>query len=128
MRLLIPISASFKYALGSYNFLLPTSFSIFNDYFQKSSVVFEPAFELGNFDLLSHFAKNNFGIACVIKNFTSEDFEFGRLFEIELFEKIPPREVCIAQLNSTDPSPAAKELMRLMTYNKSFLTTNHSKG
>lgn len=88
-----------------------------DDYFQKNSVKFEPAFELGNFDLLSHFARNNFGIACVIKNFINDDLEQGKLFEIKLFEKIPSRNACIAMLNSTDPSPAAKELIRLISSN-----------
>lgn len=86
-----------------------------NDYLQKNSAAFKPAFELGNFDLLSHFARNNFGIACVMKNFITDDLEEGRLFEIKLFEKIPSRDACIAQLDGTEPSPAAKELIRLMS-------------
>jgi len=89
-----------------------------NDYFRDNSVVFEPAFELGNFDLLSHFARNNFGIACVIKNFISDDLEQGKLYELELFEKIPPRNACIAMLNSTELSPAAKELIKMMVSGK----------
>lgn len=89
-----------------------------NEYFRNNSVEFEPAFELGNFDLLSHFARNNFGIACVIKNFIKDDLEQGKLFEIDLFEKIPPRNVCIAMLNGTEPSPAARELIKMMTSGK----------
>lgn len=77
--------------------------------------MFEPAFELGNFDLLVHFAKNNFGIACVMKNFINDDLEQCKLFEIELFEKIPPRNACIAMLNGTEPSPAARELINMMS-------------
>ena len=103
----------------SYPTILLTSNSnsrlFINDYFKKNSVSFEPSFELGNFDLLSHFAKNDFGIACVIKNFIIDDLEEGRLFEVNLYEKIPPRNACIAQLNVTEPSPAAKELIKMMT-------------
>lgn len=89
--------------------------SFIDGYFRKNSIEFEPAFELGNFDLLAHFARNNFGIACVIKNFISDDLKNGRLFEIKLFEEIPPREVCIALMNGLEPSPAAKELIRMMS-------------
>jgi len=95
-----------------------------NDYFRNNSVVFEPAFELGNFDLLSHFARNNFGIACVMKNFIIDDLEQGKLFEIELFEKIPPRNACIAMLNGTEPSPAAKELIKMMSSDKRNMNGN----
>lgn len=106
--------------ITSYPIILLTNISnsrlFINDYFQNNSVVLEPAFELGNFDLLAHFARNNFGIACVMKNFINEDLEVGRLFEIELFEKIPPRNVCIAMLNGSEPSPAARELTKMMSF------------
>jgi LysR family cyn operon transcriptional activator len=106
----------------SYPIILLTNTSnsrlFINNYFRDNSVVFEPAFELGNFDLLSHFAKNNFGIACVIKNFICDDLEQGKLYEIDLFEKIPPRIACIAMLNNTEPSPAAKELIKMLYSDK----------
>jgi DNA-binding transcriptional LysR family regulator len=86
-----------------------------NNYFESNSIVFTPAFELGNFDLLTHFAKNNFGIACVVKNFVKEDLRQGLLYEVDLYEKIPARDACIAQLNGNDPSPAAKELIKLLS-------------
>lgn len=108
--------------ITSYPIILLTNTSnsrlFINDYFQNNSVVFEPAFELGNFDLLAHFAKYNFGIACVMKNFINDDLEEGKLFEIELFEKIPSRDACIAMLNGTDPSPAARELIKMMCSNE----------
>lgn len=107
----------------SYPILLLTNTSnsrlFINDYFKKNSIEFEPRFELGNYDLLVHFVRNNFGIACVMKNFISDDLEQGKLFEIELFEKIPPRDACIAMLNGTEPSPAARELIKMMSINQS---------
>jgi len=114
--------------ITSYPIILLTNTSnsrlFINNYFRNNSVLFEPAFELGNFDLLCHFARNNFGIACVIKNFINEDLEQGKLFEIELFEKIPPRNVCIAVLNDTEPSPAARELIKMVSSDKSNLNGN----
>lgn len=73
---------------------------------------------------MSHFARNNFGIACVMKNFIIDDLEQGKLFEIELFEKIPPRNACIAMLNGTEPSPAAKELIKMMSSDKRNMNGN----
>lgn len=86
-----------------------------DQYFRSNSVVFEPALELGNYDLLAHFARNNFGIACVMKNFIKDDLAQGRLFEIELFEKIPPRSACVATISNADPSPAARELIQMLS-------------
>jgi DNA-binding transcriptional LysR family regulator len=79
--------------------------------------VIEPVFELGNFDLLVQFAKNNFGIACVMKNFIQDELEQGNVFEIKLFEQIPPRNACIVVLNGTDQSPAARELIKMLSNN-----------
>lgn len=86
-----------------------------DDYFNKYQVEFEPAFGLGNFDLLVHFAKNNLGIACAIRNFIADELKDGRLFEVRTHEKIPPRNASIAMLKGTEPSPAASELIKMMS-------------
>ena len=82
-------------------------------YFLDNSVSIIPDFELGNIDLLVHFAKNDFGIACVIKNFVKEDISKGHLYEIKPIEKMPPRSIGIAWLKNVLLSKASNEIINL---------------
>ncbi len=83
-------------------------------YFLDNSVSIIPDFELGNIDLLVHFAKNDFGIACVIKNFVKEDISKGHLYEIKPIEKIPPRSIGIAWLKNVPLSKASNEIINIL--------------
>jgi Transcriptional regulator len=85
-----------------------------NRYFNDNAISVNPAFELGNIDLLIQFAKYNFGIACVIKNFISDELEKGRLYEINPIEKIPPRFIGVAWLKDVPLSKASRELISLL--------------
>ncbi|HCS75644.1 MAG TPA: LysR family transcriptional regulator [Clostridiales bacterium] len=82
-----------------------------DQYFKVNSVSALPDFELGNIDLLIHFAKYDFGIACVIKNFIKDELENGTLYEIKPIEKIPPRAIGAAWLKDVPLSIASKELI-----------------
>lgn len=82
-----------------------------DQYFKDHSTSALPDFELGNIDLLIHFAKYDFGIACVIRNFIEEDLESGRLYEIKPIEKIPPRSIGAVWLKDVPLSIAARELI-----------------
>jgi DNA-binding transcriptional LysR family regulator len=84
-------------------------------YFLDNSVAVVPDFELGNMDLLVHFAKNDFGIACVIKNFIEEDLKNGQLYEIKPIEEIPPRSVGITWLKNVPLSKASSEIINLLS-------------
>jgi len=80
-------------------------------YFEANSISVTPDFELGNIDLLIHFAKFDFGIACVIKNFIKEELEKGEIYEIKPVEKIPPRSIGAVWLKDVPLSTAARELI-----------------
>lgn len=80
-------------------------------YFEDNKTTVKPAFELGNIDLLIHFAKYDFGIACVIRNFVLDELEKGRLFEIKPVEKIPPRSIGAVWLKDVPLSTASRELI-----------------
>lgn len=83
-------------------------------YFERNSISATPDYELPNIDLLTSFAKNNFGIACVVKNFIKDDLEKGELFELEVVEKIPPRSLSAVWLKDIPLSAAANELMHYL--------------
>lgn len=80
-------------------------------YFKRHSLAVDPAFELGNIDLLIQFARYDFGIACVIRNFIEEELAEGSFFEIRLAEKIPPRNISAVWLKDVPLSAAARELI-----------------
>jgi DNA-binding transcriptional LysR family regulator len=83
-------------------------------YFSEHGIEVVPDFELGNMDLLVHFAKYDFGVACVIRNFVEEELENGRLFEIKPIEKIPPRSLGVVWLKDTPLSKASEELINCL--------------
>jgi Transcriptional regulator len=80
-------------------------------YLEQNNVRVTPAFELGNIDLLIHFAHHDFGIACVIRNFAREAINAGQLYEIKPVEKIAPRSVSAAWPADVPLSAAARKLV-----------------
>ncbi len=80
-------------------------------YFKDNSITAVPDFELGNMDLLIHFAKYDFGIACVIRNFIKDELTKGGLYEIKPIESIPPRAIGATWLKDVPLSFAANELI-----------------
>lgn len=88
------------------------------EYFQNNKMRIEPAFELGNFELLAQFAIINLGVACVIKEFFLQELETAQLFEISLKEGIPARSIGVASLKMVPLSSAAKEFIYLLTNRK----------
>ncbi len=84
-------------------------------YFLDNSVSVVPDFELGNMDLLVQFAKSDFGIACVIKNFIKDDLKNRLIYEIKPIEQIPPRNVGIVWLKNVPLSKASNEIINLLS-------------
>lgn len=85
-------------------------------YFQQHSLSITPDFELANIDQLTHFAKYEFGIACVIENFIDSIIHDNILYKISLIEKIPPRNISIVWLKNMPLTSAAKELIKQLEY------------
>lgn len=87
-----------------------------DEYFKSNSFKVKPDFELGNMDLLMQFAKYDFGIACVIRNFIEDELQKERLYEIKPAEKIPPRHIGVTWLKNVPLSAAAKVLINNLDY------------
>lgn len=87
-------------------------------YFKDNNITLTPAFELGNMDLLVHFARYDFGIACVIRNFIDEEIEKGSLYEVRPIERIPPRSIGVAWLRDMPLSTASRELINSLDYDE----------
>lgn len=64
-----------------------------DDYLAKHNIHPKNDIEISNMDLLIEFAKIGMGVACVIKNFISEELNSGELLQIPLDIPIHKREV-----------------------------------
>ncbi|MDD4542365.1 MAG: substrate-binding domain-containing protein [Clostridia bacterium] len=92
-----------------------TSTRRYIDHFLSSyGVTIISEIELATSDLLVQFARRGLGISCVVENFAENDLENGSLFELDLTEKIPPRQIGIIKLKSTPLSAAAVRFIELI--------------
>lgn len=85
-----------------------------DDYLLKHSITLEPEFELATSDLIVEFACRGLGVSCVVRDFAREDIEKGVLFEIDLKEKIPARQIAVVALKNVPLTAAAKKFMELL--------------
>jgi Transcriptional regulator len=73
-----------------------------------------PEIELATSDLLVQFARRGLGISNVVRNFAENDLQNGSLFELNLTEKIPSRQLGILKLKNTPLSAAAVKFIELI--------------
>lgn len=81
------------------------------DYLFSKGIKINPEIELGSHDLLLEFAKIGLGIACVVKEFSKEYLLAGTLYEINLVENIPKRNIGICSLKGVSLSPASEKFV-----------------
>ncbi|MFD1851552.1 LysR family transcriptional regulator [Oceanobacillus bengalensis] len=101
-------------------FLEPNSNSrkYVEDYLLSKGIKLSPEFELGSHDLLLEFAKINLGIACVTKEFSMEYLEKELVYEVQLKEDIPTRNIGLCFLKSVPLSPASTKFVEMIEGNK----------
>ncbi|NLX63203.1 MAG: LysR family transcriptional regulator [Clostridiaceae bacterium] len=73
----------------------------------------QPEIELGSHDLLLEFARFNFGIACVVEEFSLDYLNSKKLYKVLLDEEIPKRSIGFCFLKNVSLSAAAKKLMEI---------------
>jgi LysR family cyn operon transcriptional activator len=81
---------------------------------QDQGLTLKPEIELGSIDLLVEFARIGLGIACVIRNFVTDELASGLLVEIKLREPIPPRRVGVVTLKGVPLSAAANHFIGML--------------
>jgi len=79
-----------------------------DDEFMRSGVALNPEIDLGCHDLLVDFARINLGISCVTREFATIDDE---LFELELDEPLPARQLDLCWMDTGSPSEAKKRFI-----------------
>jgi len=83
-------------------------------YILTQGIQIAPEFELGSYDLLLEFARINLGIACVIREFSTDYLDKGLIHEIKLETPIPKRSIGVVHLKNVPLSPAATRFVGLM--------------
>lgn len=84
------------------------------DYMLSKGVPISPEFELGSHELLLEFAKINLGIACVTREFSQEYLNKDLLYEVQLTEEIPKRDIGVCFLKSVPLSPASTKFVEIL--------------
>ena len=82
-------------------------------YFITKGIRIQPEIELGSHDLLLEFARFNFGISCVIEEFSLDYIDTGAVYKISLTEEIPKRAVGFCFLKSVPLSAAARKFVSI---------------
>jgi len=83
-------------------------------YLLGRGIKIKPEIELGSHDLLLEFAKINFGIACVVKEFSEDYLDSGVIHEVTLTEKIPKRGIGACFLKSVSLSSASRKFISIL--------------
>ncbi len=84
------------------------------DYILSKGIKMSPEFELGSHDLLLEFAKINLGVACVTKEFSQEYLNKGLLYEVQLIDEIPKRNIGVCYLKSVPLSPSSTKFVEII--------------
>ncbi len=81
------------------------------EYFKENNISPQHILEVSSMDLLIEFAKTSLGVACVIKEFVSDELKAGRLTLIPLKKPINKREVGFCYSKSAYLSDSLKKLI-----------------
>lgn len=84
------------------------------EYFKDNQIKPQHILEVSSMDLLIEFAKTGLGVACVIKEFVSEELRDGRLIQIPLKKPINKREVGFCYNTAAYLSDSMKKLIEFI--------------
>lgn len=85
------------------------------DYFKSNDIQPRHILEVSSMDLLIEFAKTGLGVACVVKEFVTEELEKGQLIQIPLKKPINKREVGFCYSKSAYLSVSMTKLINFIT-------------
>lgn len=83
-----------------------------DEFMQKKGVIMKPEFEVATSDLIVKFAEMDMGIGCVVKDFALESLRQGKLFELNLSEKLPSRHISVVKGLNNPISRAGQEFLK----------------
>ena len=83
-----------------------------NQYFEKNGLKFEADMELATTDMILPAVRHNLGIGFIPPEFAKDDLESGEVFEIEVKETFPQRNIILIYDTEYPQSIAAKAFLR----------------
>ena len=81
--------------------------------FKENNAECNPKYELATSNLIVDFAKRNFGIGVVVDKFAEEKLKNKEIYQINIKEKIKPRNICIIKKDKLI-SKASNELLKFI--------------
>lgn len=85
-----------------------------DQHFANHGILLNPNIELGAHDLLIEFAKNNLGVACIIKEFSKEALSSNAIYPLITKPPIPSRHIGYAYLKRRTLSPACLKFIEFL--------------
>lgn len=85
--------------------------------FLESGYALTPSIELGAHELLLQLAKINFGVSCVVKEFSKEYLKNNFVFELKQKNPIPERSIGYCYSKTLPLTPTMKEFMSFLDSN-----------
>lgn len=96
-----------------------------NQFIEQKGHKITAEIELGSLDLLVEFARIGLGVSCITREFV--DTNHTALFEMDLAEPIPPREIGIVQLKNVPLSEAAQAFVQSFFSHSGSLSLDKSQ-
>ncbi len=84
------------------------------EFLEKNDITIHPEFELATSDMIVQFAERSLGVGMVVRDFAKEDLDNGKLFELRLKQRIPPRYIRLVTSNKRQQSLASAKLLELI--------------
>lgn len=86
-----------------------------DDFLLQFHLAVSPDIELATTDLITPMAANNLGVGFVPRAFARSALEEGSVFQIQLTETVPEREICVIYRTDTPLSLAGNAFLRLFS-------------
>ena len=104
--------------LSAYPWISLTSGAItrnfLNDYFSAHGLRFSPEMELATTDMILPAVRHNLGLGFIPAEFASEDLKNGSVFEIDVKESLPERNILLIYDTEYPQSIAAREFQKFL--------------
>ena len=91
-----------------------TTFQFFQEFYRSCGLTMRPSIEVASMDLSLPIILKNLGIGFVPEEFARPLVEKGEIVEINLYEHIPQRDICIVSDSKRPLSAAAKKLQCML--------------
>lgn len=91
-----------------------TTYHFFQDFYRSCGLTMQPSIEVASMDLILPVILKNLGIGFVPEEFVQPLVASGGLVEINLYEQIPLRDICIVSDSKRPLSAAAKKLQYML--------------